>query len=223
MSSPSESPASDWKPRFDHLVVAATTLASGINALESLLQVPLTAGGQHLQMGTHNALLRLGESCYLEVIAIDPSLPAPPHNRWFGLDDPAVRARLALKPCLLHWVARTDDIDLACRKTSPPYGRVISMMRGELQWRITVADDGSLPGNGILPSLIQWSVHPHPATGLPDRGCRLLKMEAATPKPDPLRRQLGELNLQRCLTLRKAVSPQLKAWIETPNGVRLLE
>ena len=97
------------------------------------------------------------------------------------------------------------------------------MMRGELEWRITVAEDGSLPGGGLLPSLIQWSVHPHPATGLPDRGCRLLKMEAATPEPDLLRRQLGELGLQGSLTLRKAITQQLKAWIETPNGVRLLE
>jgi hypothetical protein len=63
--------------RFDHLVVAAASLASGAAWLERRLGVPLQPGGQHSAMGTHNRLLRLGADSYLELIAIDPSLPAP--------------------------------------------------------------------------------------------------------------------------------------------------
>ena len=47
-------------------------------------------------MSTHNHLMRLGNSAFLEVISIDPDAPAPARTRWFDLDDPAMRARLAL-------------------------------------------------------------------------------------------------------------------------------
>jgi hypothetical protein len=67
---------------LDHLVVAAATLPEGVAHVERLLGVEMSAGGQHVFMGTHNAVLRLGNDCYLEVIAIDPSLPAPPGRIW---------------------------------------------------------------------------------------------------------------------------------------------
>lgn len=37
-------------------------------------------------MGTHNLMLRLGDSSYLEIIAINPAAPAPGRPRWFALD-----------------------------------------------------------------------------------------------------------------------------------------
>lgn len=56
----------------DHLVVAATTLADGIEYVADITGVAPQPGGRHVAMGTHNALLRLGERFYLEIIAIDP-------------------------------------------------------------------------------------------------------------------------------------------------------
>jgi hypothetical protein len=43
---------------------------------------------------------------YLEIIAIDPDGVAPPHPRWFGLDEPALQRALEAGPRLIHWVAR---------------------------------------------------------------------------------------------------------------------
>ena len=73
---------------FDHLVVGAPTLDEGASWLEARLCIPMSAGGKHETMGTHNALVGLGPGAYLEVMAIDPQAPAPGRARWFDLDEP---------------------------------------------------------------------------------------------------------------------------------------
>ena len=62
---------------LDHLVVAATTLADGIEYIAEITGVTPQPGGKHAAMGTHNALVRLSARTYLEIIAIDPWGPAP--------------------------------------------------------------------------------------------------------------------------------------------------
>ena len=99
----------------DHLVIAAETLAQGCDYVESGLRVRPQPGGKHPTMGTHNALLRLGERLYLEVMAIDPEAPKPLRARWFDLDDVRMRATLAEGPRLMHFVARTRDLDALVR------------------------------------------------------------------------------------------------------------
>ncbi len=118
-------------------------------------------------MGTHNALLRLGERVYLEIIAIDPDGAMPPRPRWFDLDDIALQSELTERPQLVEWVARTADIERSAAACAVPLGAVTPMQRGDYRWRITIPDDGRRPGKGILPTLIQWDVPTHPADGLP--------------------------------------------------------
>ena len=57
---------------LDHLVVAATTLADGIEYFADVTGVAPQPGGKHVTMGTHNALVRLGAQVSVEIIAIDP-------------------------------------------------------------------------------------------------------------------------------------------------------
>lgn len=135
---------------IDHLVITAPSLSAGVEYVNHILGVTPQKGGFHPRMGTHNALLKFGDSLYLEVIAVDPSAPKRDYPRWFELDELSSDA----SPRLAAWVARTDDVDQASTASTIPLGRIEPMTRGGLNWLITVAEDGSLAEHGIAPTLI---------------------------------------------------------------------
>lgn len=205
---------------IDHLVVAARDLDSGARWLAERLGAALAPGGAHAAMGTHNRLLRLdgGHRLYLELIAIDPAAPPPGRARWFGLDDPSLQARLVERPRLVHWVARSERLEA---EALPCQGDILAMARGDFRWRITVPADGHAPGDGLLPTLIQWQTAQHPAERLPAAGCTLMKLEGFHPAPAPLAVDLARLGLGRDLALYEAADeePQLVAYLKTPRGL----
>jgi hypothetical protein len=204
---------------FDHLVVAGITLAQAIEWFADLTGVAARTGGQHVRMGTHNALAKLGDRAFVELIAIDPSLPRPPRPRWFDLDDVKLALTLGEQPRLIHWVARTTDLDGLVARTSHKAGTVMSMARGEFQWRITVPDDGRRPGDGVLPTLIKWDVDKHPADGLPDSGMALEQLAASHPEPETIRGSLKALGLGETLRVTYGSPPRLAAMLRTPRGL----
>ncbi|MPY66763.1 VOC family protein [Deinococcus sp. SDU3-2] len=199
----------------DHLVVAARTLEEGRAWLEGRLGVPTQPGGEHALFGTHNALLSLGPDLYLEVIAVNPAAPAPTRPRWFGLDTPDLRERLEDGPVLIHWVARVPDLPGVHLSQ---HGEALELSRGENRWTLTVPPDGSLPGGGVVPSLIEWHTPP-PSTRLPDAGVRLLTLRLGTPDPDALRARLDALPLAGDVEVYEAPQPELSAMLETPEGM----
>jgi hypothetical protein len=203
----------------DHLVLAARDLDQGATWLEDRLGVPLADGGRHTRMGTCNRLLGLGEGLYLELIAIDPQAPPPGRARWFGLDRPEDLP--ADRPRLLTWVARSDDIGREAAASTEDLGEILSMERGDYRWRITAPPDGHLPGGGLVPTLIQWDVPLHPASRLPDAGCRLMKLEGFHPQPARIRGVLSALGLASRLDVHPGTddAPQLVAYVRTPGGL----
>jgi hypothetical protein len=205
---------------IDHLVVAAATLAQGCDWIESGLRVRPQPGGRHDNMGTHNALLRIGPLRYLEVIAIDPDAPAPTRARWFDLDEPRMRAALSDGPRLVHFVARTDGIDAQRAKSPVELGDVTPMSRGDMRWRMTIPADGHLPGRGLVPTLIEWPPGArHPAQMLPDHGLSLVALAGEHPDPAPIRAALARLALDEDVKVTFGQSPRLAAMIRTPRGV----
>lgn len=204
--------------QIDHITITAPTLESGVGFVEAKLGVVPQPGGKHPRMGTHNRLLRLGDTLFLEVIAPDPDTAAPTRPRWFELD----RMTPDTPPRLAMWVARTADIRASHAASPEPLGEIEPMSRGTLDWLITIPADGSLPFNGCAPALIQWQAQPHPASGLADRGCALAALELFHPDAERLSRLLSRIGFEDKASVIRADTPSLRAHVLTPRGMRLL-
>lgn len=207
--------------RIDHLVVAARDLDAGVAWIEQTLGVRTSGGGQHPRMATHNRLLRLGEDCYLEVIAPDPAASLPARKRWFGLDDLGDDAPAALRT----WVARSDGIRASLAASTEDVGAVVPMSRGDLNWLIAFPPDGSLPLGGVAPALIEWPAGVHPARSLPASGCRLLSLELHHPQVARVAALIAALDVVEPgvgLTVHASQVPGLVARLATPGGVKTL-
>ncbi len=207
--------------QIDHIVITAPDFAGGAELVRRSLGVMPQAGGEHARMGTHNLLLKLGESLYLEVIAPNPNAPEPGRPRWFELDE----MKSDTPPRLATWVARTNDIRSTVAACSEPLGNVEPMSRGELSWLITIPPDGSLPFAGIAPTLIEWHTEAHPAARLRDAGCSLVRLEAFHPEASRVSALLRSISVEGEISvapLPAGKRPYLVAQIQTPNGPRRL-
>ncbi len=206
---------------IDHLVVVAPNLTTGTRFVENALGVRLRQGGKHPRMGTHNRLLSLGDSTYLEVIAPDPAAPRPDRPRWFGLDQLVSDS----PPRLGAWVVRADDIHASSADCASVVGCIEPMSRGALSWLITVPSDGALPLGGAAPALIEWRSEPHPARTLDDAGCALVELEIFHPDPRRVESVLTAIDLEsapRIQPLRATAEPYLVAHFQTLAGRRTL-
>ncbi|TBW48222.1 VOC family protein [Marinobacter halodurans] len=203
---------------IDHLVVTAPDLDTGVDYVNARLGVTLQGGGEHPRMGTHNRLLRLGETTYLEVIAINPAAPPPGRPRWFALDSLAADSR----PRLQTWVARTNDILAAGRASDDRLGRIEPMSRGNLEWLISIPPDGNLIFDGVVPALIEWGSDDHPAAKLADAGCELVGLELFHPQPEWIQALLDAIGFQGPVSLARCAPSEggyLVANLRTPSGL----
>ena len=206
---------------LDHLVITAPTLEAGSKYIQQALGVMPQPGGRHARMSTHNCLVKLGEMTYLEAIAADPDAPRPERTRWFELDvlEESSPARLAT------WVLRVNDIEAALAASPIPLGRIEALSRGQLKWRITIPEDGSLPLQGIVPTLIQWEPGPHPASRLEDSGCSLIRLEGFHPQAQKIAAMLKAIGFNGDFGINPPAEhekPTLVASIRTPGGMRKL-
>jgi glyoxalase-like protein len=204
---------------LDHLVVAAATLDDGLRWAQERLGVVVPAGGRHERFATHNRVLRLSEATYLEIIAIDPAAAPPGRPRWFGLDEPALRAALAAGPKLITWVAASDDVHRAAAASPLVPATIERLRRGALEWLITVPPDGALAEGGTMPPLIEWLSRPHPASTMPDLGFGLVALRIGHPEPARLQRAFDAIGLVRgVVSVGHANVPGLTAELSLPQG-----
>jgi hypothetical protein len=200
--------------RVDHLVWTTPALELGVEEIERLSGIRASAGGKHPSWGTHNALLALGDSAYLEILAPDPSVPTPARPRPFGLDRPTA-SRLAT------WAAHEEDLPgriEALARGGIDLGEILSGGRVrpdgvELSWRLTSPRVG-LEG-GVVPFLIDWGVSPHPSSTAA-RGLKLAALRAEHPEPERLRTILAAFGID--LPIEPGREAALVAWIDSPRG-----
>ena len=191
---------------IDHLVFGCDDLQDGTSFLEQTLGVGFAGGGKHTLMATHNRLLKLQDSIYFEAIAIDHEAVQKHGNigrkRWFSLDEDRTKERLAQSPRPLTWVVAVDDIYNAASKCGYNAGKITKMTRGDLEWMLTIPEDGTLVEDGLLPGFIQWPGGRNPANKLPESGTRLQRLILQCPQPDAIGQSIEQLGIDGPVEVR---------------------
>lgn len=164
----------------DHLVYICQDLQAGMAAVEKLTGVLPSYGGHHPGLGTHNALLSLGDTAYLEIIAPDPSQEAPARPRVFGLDESLPDGLISafcvhptgshttiqrLAAALQHARGRSEPEALRQQSRVAPSGESVHWTFSS-PWAARTA----------LPFLIDWAGSPTSPHHNAPRGCQLVQM-----------------------------------------------
>jgi hypothetical protein len=205
---------------LDHITIIAPALAEGIDHVRACLDIDVPFGTKHPEMGTHNHRLRLGETVYLEIIAVDPDAPRPSRPRWFGLDDTsAVRRHWQNGERLRAWVARTDDIDAVLAAHGDLLGET---MRIGQRSQFSVLGDGRLPRDGVLPCVIDRAGQSPPSVTMVDLGARLRELVLEHPSPAEITALYGNLGIKGAPRVQEGPRIRFVATIETAQGLRIL-
>lgn len=202
--------------RVDHLIYAGPDLATAVADLEERFGVRAQAGGSHIGVGTHNALLALGPHTYLEIIAPDPQQPMPSMPRPFGVDG-------VTDGGLVGWAIACDDLDEAvaeARGHGHDPGEVMDGQRAGptgtvLRWRAA----GNATADGLVPFLICWGDTEHPARSAP-HGLILESFQIEHPDPPSLTPLLTALGAD--VEVKRATAPALVAYLSGPKGSKVL-
>jgi hypothetical protein len=209
--------------QVDHLTIVAPNLAEGVAHVRDCLGLDVPFGQRHLYMGTHNHLLQLGDTVYLEIVALDPDGLAPDRRRWFGLDDPRqVRADWDEGRRLKGWVARTDAMDAVLAGREAIFGRKVPLPADAPAFDFAIPDDGSLPLSGAAPSIIDRRGKPRSMATIADLGARLRSFTLEHPDPDTIRTLYRALAADRPPDVVQGPKLRYRARIETPSGIREL-
>ncbi len=209
--------------QLDHITVIAPDLAEGVAHVRDCLDLDVPFGQRHGYMGTHNHLLQLGGSVYLEIVALDPEGRPPGRPRWFGLDDAkSVRRAWDEGRRLRGWVARADGIDAVLAGREAVFGRKVALPPVDSSFDFAIPDDGSLPLDGAMPSLIDRRGKPRAMATMADLGARLRSLVLAHPEPDTIAKLYGELVIDRPPDIVQGSELCYRAEIETPTGLKEL-
>jgi catechol 2,3-dioxygenase-like lactoylglutathione lyase family enzyme len=164
---------------LDHVSVAVPNLGPALDWFERATGVRPIEGGAHRAMGTHNALVGLGDAVYLEILASDPAREADsPHAEWM---------RSLQRPTGFGWCFRCDDASThadglraaGLRPQLLPLDRC-TPSGDVLRWTLVVLDHDQ---GMAVPYFIDWRGAESPAGRLPAQ-CSLVAATPASPDPD---------------------------------------
>ena len=208
--------------KIDHFAIGTSSLTNGVASLEKTLGVTVPDGSKHTLMSTHNCVMQAGNESFFALIAIDPDAPDPGRARWFTLDFPATQAKIEQRPRALCWVVSTDRLDELVASSPVPLGEIVTFVRGDRSWRLTVPEDGHLPEGGLLPAFIEWSPGPHPSTAQQDLGVKLKKVCLSHPDPAGLTATLSALGVDHLAEVRDGPAG-LSFVLDSPKGEVVLD
>jgi len=204
--------------KLDHIVYAVPNLEEAMNWFEEQTGIRPVFGGHHTTQGTKNAILKLGDQCYLELLALDEENKTISAPRWMGID-------LITAPKITRWAIQSIDLEKdsqVLKKYHPKMGNISGgqrkMTNGKLlTWKLTMPL--AEPEIEIAPFLIDWQYsESHPADGLEEQ-CSLVELRLIHPQHEQLQKVLDQLNLE--INITKGTLG-LTAVIQTPKGLLVL-
>lgn len=205
--------------QIDHIVYAVKDLEVAIEWFEAQTGIRPVFGGYHQTQGTKNALVNLGDACYLEILAIDPNNLAIQAPRWMGID-------LIETACITRWALKSSDLlsDAAIlERHNKALGNRQTGQRKTtdgtmLSWEMTIPS--AAPQIELLPFMVDWrSSSAHPTQNLKP-ACVLKNISFHHPNPNTLKAAFDQLQINTIIL--EADTPQVKIHIDSPNGIVLL-
>ncbi|QCW99039.1 VOC family protein [Aggregatimonas sangjinii] len=202
--------------KIDHIVYAVQDLDASISEFEEKLGMRPIFGGFHKVFGTKNALISLGDACYLELLAGDNTNTAVPKPRWMGVD-------MLQTNQITRWALKSNQLKMdseILKNLNPEMGIIRGGSRnvangGSLEWGLIMPLP--YPEVELLPFMVDWSTSTvHPTDKLPDMGCRLLNLYGTHPTPKIFDGIFEQLNID--LEIKTSTEIKLTAIIECPNG-----
>ncbi len=200
----------------DHIVYAVPDFDQAIHDLEEKLGIKPVIGGRHLLRGTKNALLNLGNICYLEILAIDHENTSFIGQRWMGMD-------LITQPTITRWAIQTNEIEKhshILKKQDQELGNIADGERktseGEtLKWKMTLPLP--IPEIDVIPFLIDWSSSDFHPTDRLETGCSIHSISLYHPQPEMIETLLKKLTLKMKVSF--AAAPKINIQISGKNGI----
>ena len=203
----------------DHIVFCVADLDEAIDHIKSLLGIRPVFGGYHKNKGTKNALLNLGNKCYLELLAIDDTNTDFKGDRWMGID-------MLDGPKITRWSLKSNDLEKDSDILSQKSQNLSQIIEGSretssgklLSWSM-IAPYHS-PEIEVLPFMTDWSKSDiHPADSL-EEGCKLNKVYLFHPKPEEVMPFLSQLGVD--IVVKEGDEMKIEIEIMSPNGVTFL-
>lgn len=197
----------------DHLIWACRDIDHGIAVIAELTGVAPAKGGRHHGNGTQNALLSLGETLYLEVLApdFDQELAGTPGQRLAHLAQPGMLTFCMAQPDL---AAQAELLTKAGLTADGPLDYARETPSGEtMRWQLLFAG-----GHGFgdhMPFFIDWMACRHPARTAPG-GCTLTEFSIGHPEAGALNALYRSIGIP-CAAAQTA-QPELTATLQTPKG-----
>ncbi|MEM9548936.1 MAG: VOC family protein [Bacteroidota bacterium] len=205
--------------KIDHIVYCVPNLEEGMSYIEDLFGVAPIIGGKHLSKGTMNALLNLGDACYLEILAVDKDNKDFEGIRWMGIDS-------IHTPQIMRWALKSGNID-ADHGTLSKYSAAHGIIEGGsrqttdgrlLNWQMTLPTTAAEVD--VLPFITDWSKSAsHPTVTL-DEHCYLRAIELFHPSPSQVQSILRDLDVN--LNIRQGDKEQIVIHVDTPKGLKIL-
>ncbi|MES0879185.1 VOC family protein [Roseibium sp. SCP14] len=209
--------------KLDHITVIAPTLNEGVSHVRECLDLDVPFGTRHEYMGTHNHRLQLGGRIYLEIVALDPEGVLPGRARWFGLDDQqSVRSDWEEGRRLRGWVANSDSFNSIPSEHRAHFGGEVPLPFDKPSFAFCIPEDGSLPLDGAVPSLIDHKGDPTSMAEIPDLGTRLRSLTLEHPDPVAIERMYRDLMVDQPPEIVRGPKVRYRAVIETPTGLKEL-